>query len=132
MEQLEETKNKIEVLLDWVSNVGKEKEMEGIARENGNMPVERKLTGRDLDDPNGNALDTTDNTSQWSDEETKELDIDQQYERLKVSGSAQLLKHKHPRIKFQRFSDFQRNKIHNIYTSFYRLTIRRSSPSSKT
>lgn len=132
MEQLEETKNKIEVLLDWVSNIGKEKEMEGIARENGNMPVEGKLTGRDLDDPNGNALDTTDNTSRWSDEETKELDIDQQYERLKVSGSAQLLKHKHHRIKFQGFSDFQRNKIHNIYTSFYRLTTRRSSPSSKT
>lgn len=86
VEQLEETKNKIEVLLEWVSNIGKEKEMGGMAKENGNLPVEGKLTGRE-DDPNGNALDTTDNTSQWSGEDTKELDIDQQYEKLKVSRS---------------------------------------------
>ncbi|XP_060781397.1 dystonin isoform X6 [Neoarius graeffei] len=83
VEQLEETKNKIEVLLEWVSNIGKEKEMGGMAKENGNLPVEGKLTGRE-DDPNGNALDTTDNTSQWSGEDTKELDIDQQYEKLKA------------------------------------------------
>ncbi|MCJ8730922.1 hypothetical protein PDJAM_G00189710 [Pangasius djambal] len=83
VEQLEETKNKIEVLLDWVSNIGKEKEMEGTAKENGNMPAEGKITGRE-DDPNGNALDSTDNTSRWSGEDTKELDIDQQYERLKA------------------------------------------------
>ncbi|KAK3573639.1 hypothetical protein QTP86_029971 [Hemibagrus guttatus] len=83
VEQLEETKNKIEVLLDWVSNIGKEKEMEGMAKENGNMPVEGKIKGME-DDPNGNALDATDNTSQWSGEDTKELDIDEQYERLKA------------------------------------------------
>lgn len=92
MEQLEETKNKIEVLLDWVSNIGKEKEMGGMAKENGNMPVEGKITGRE-DDPNGNALDTTDNTSPLSGEDTKELDIDQQYEMLKVSRRVQLLNH---------------------------------------
>ncbi|GAA6101617.1 dystonin-like [Tachysurus ichikawai] len=80
VEQLEETKNKIEVLLDWVSNIGKETEM---AKENGNMPVEGKITGVE-DDPNGNALDATDNTSQWSGEDNKELDMDQQYERLKA------------------------------------------------
>ncbi|XP_047667970.1 dystonin isoform X24 [Tachysurus fulvidraco] len=80
VEQLEETKNKIEVLLDWVSNIGKETEM---AKENGNMPVEGKRTGVE-DDPNGNALDATDNTSQWSGEDNKELDMDQQYERLKA------------------------------------------------
>ncbi|KAI5108559.1 dystonin [Silurus meridionalis] len=87
VEQLEQTKNKIEVLLDWVSNIGKEKEMDGSAKENGNMPVDGKLTGRE-DDPNGNALDTTDNISQWSGEDTKELDIDQQYERLKAHHQA--------------------------------------------
>lgn len=92
MEQLEETKNKIEVLLDWVSNIGKEKEMEGMAKENGNMPVEGKITGRE-DDPNGNALDTTDNIPEWSGEDTEELDIDEQYERLKVSRRVQLLNH---------------------------------------
>lgn len=90
MEQLEETKNKIEDLLDWVSNIGKEKEMEGIAKENGNMPVEGKITGRE-DDPNGNAQDTTDNTSQRPGEDTKELDIDQQYEKLKVSTKSSCL-----------------------------------------
>ncbi|KAG7334350.1 hypothetical protein KOW79_002757 [Hemibagrus wyckioides] len=83
VEQLEETKNKIEVLLDWVSNIGKEKEMGGMAKENGNMPVEGKITGME-DDPNGNALDVTDNTSQWTGEDTKELGIDEQYERLKA------------------------------------------------
>ncbi|KAF4090023.1 hypothetical protein AMELA_G00044950, partial [Ameiurus melas] len=83
VEQLEETKNKIEVLLDWVSNIGKEKEMEGMAKENGNMPVEGEKTGRE-DDPNGNALDTTDITREWSGEDTEELDIDEQYERIKA------------------------------------------------
>lgn len=92
MEQLEETKNKIEVLLDWVSNIGKEKEMGGMAKENGNMPVEEKITGME-DDPNGNALDVTDNTSQWTGEDTKELGIDEQYERLKVSRTIQLIRH---------------------------------------
>lgn len=48
------------------------------------MPIEGKITGRE-DDPNGNALDTTDNTSELLGQDTKELDIDQQYERLKVS-----------------------------------------------
>ncbi|KAM9476477.1 dystonin isoform 13-T13 [Clarias gariepinus] len=79
VEQLEETKNKIEVLLDWVSNIGKE----GMVKENGNIPIKGKMTGQE-DDPNGNAMDTTDNASQWSGGDTKELDIDQQYERLKA------------------------------------------------
>uniref|UniRef100_A0A8C1IVI2 Dystonin n=1 Tax=Cyprinus carpio TaxID=7962 RepID=A0A8C1IVI2_CYPCA len=46
-------KTKIEGLLDWISNVGKEKEMGGIQKE---------IIGEE-DDPNGNALDTTDNTT---------------------------------------------------------------------
>lgn len=106
MEQLEETKNKIEVLLDWVSNIGKETEM---AKENGNMPVEGKITGVE-DDPNGNALDATDNTSQWSGEDNKELDMDQQYERLKVSRIFQLICHVLESSKVC-------NQIHNVKTS---------------
>ncbi|XP_062851947.1 dystonin isoform X3 [Trichomycterus rosablanca] len=93
VEQLEQTKNKIEVLLDWVSNIGKEKEMGGmqkdqLTKENGNVPVEsteKRLVGVE-DDPNGNAVDTTDNSPDWSreSEDRKELDIDQQYERVKA------------------------------------------------
>lgn len=78
--------------MDWVSNIGKEKEMEGMAKENGNMSVDGKISGRE-DDPNGNALNTTENTSQWSGVDTKELDIDQQYERLKVGTRVLLLKY---------------------------------------
>uniref|UniRef100_A0A671KK20 Dystonin n=1 Tax=Sinocyclocheilus anshuiensis TaxID=1608454 RepID=A0A671KK20_9TELE len=70
VEQLEESKTKIEGLLDWISNVGKEKEMGGIqkdqmVKQNGNMPENtsvKRIIGEE-DDPNGNALDTTDNTS---------------------------------------------------------------------
>uniref|UniRef100_A0A672MIY4 Dystonin n=1 Tax=Sinocyclocheilus grahami TaxID=75366 RepID=A0A672MIY4_SINGR len=70
VEQLEESKTKIEGLLDWISNVGKEKEMGGIQKDqmvkrNGNMPENtsvKRIIGEE-DDPNGNALDTTDNTS---------------------------------------------------------------------
>lgn len=115
MEQLEETKNKIEVLLDWVSNIGKGKEMDVMAKDNGNMPVQGKITERE-DDPNGNALDTTDNTSQWSGEDIKELDIDQQYERLKVSRRVQLLNYVLLSSVELNCRDFKklRNKIHNV------------------
>ncbi|TSN48476.1 Dystonin [Bagarius yarrelli] len=82
VEQLEETKNKIEVLLDWVSNIGKDKEVGGISKENGNILVDEKIKERE-DDPNGNALDSTDSTMQTSSEDTKELDINEQYKRLK-------------------------------------------------
>lgn len=93
MEQLEQTKNKIEDLLDWVSNIGKEKEMGGLlkdqTKENGNLPVKGKEKGfaEMEDDSNGNTVDTTDNSPEWSGEceERKELDINQQYERVKVS-----------------------------------------------
>lgn len=94
MEQLEESKNKIEGLLDWISNIGKEKEMGGMqedqmAKQNGNMAVEtpaKKMIVQE-DDPNGNEVDSTDNTPEWStrSDDSKELDLDQQYERVKVS-----------------------------------------------
>uniref|UniRef100_A0A8C1LXB0 Dystonin n=1 Tax=Cyprinus carpio TaxID=7962 RepID=A0A8C1LXB0_CYPCA len=70
VEQLEESKTKIEGLLDWISNIGKEKEMGGIqkdqlVKQNGNMPEYTSMEGiiGEEDDPNGNALDSTDNTS---------------------------------------------------------------------
>ncbi|XP_066534474.1 dystonin [Hoplias malabaricus] len=93
VEQLEESKNKIEGLLDWISNIGKEKEMGGtqkdpIAKQNGNLAVEsltKRVNGEE-DDPNGNELDSTDNSPEWSgeSEDSKKQDLDQQYERVKA------------------------------------------------
>ncbi|XP_073690782.1 dystonin [Garra rufa] len=93
VEQLEESKTKIEGLLDWISNIGKEKEMGGVqkdqmVKQNGNMP-EYTSTERiigDEDDPNGNALDTTDNTSLRSGEKQdgKDLDLDQQFNKVQA------------------------------------------------
>ncbi|KAL6487581.1 hypothetical protein MHYP_G00042070 [Metynnis hypsauchen] len=92
VEQLEESKNKIEGLLDWISNIGKEKEMGGmqkdqVSKQNGNMAVDtqgKRLIGHN-DDPNGNELDSTDNSPEWSgeSEDSRELDLNQQYERVK-------------------------------------------------
>uniref|UniRef100_A0A8C1LZC1 Dystonin n=1 Tax=Cyprinus carpio TaxID=7962 RepID=A0A8C1LZC1_CYPCA len=63
VEQLEESKTKIEGLLDWISNIGKEKEMGGIqkdqlVKQNGNMPEYTSMEGiiGEEDDPNGNLL----------------------------------------------------------------------------
>uniref|UniRef100_A0A671KRR7 Dystonin n=1 Tax=Sinocyclocheilus anshuiensis TaxID=1608454 RepID=A0A671KRR7_9TELE len=93
VEQLEESKTKIEGLLDWISNVGKEKEMGGIqkdqmVKQNGNMPENtsvKRIIGEE-DDPNGNALDTTDNTSLRTGEKQdgKNLDLDQQFNRVQA------------------------------------------------
>uniref|UniRef100_A0A673GHH4 Dystonin n=1 Tax=Sinocyclocheilus rhinocerous TaxID=307959 RepID=A0A673GHH4_9TELE len=83
VEQLEESKTKIEGLLDWISNVGKEKEMGGIqkdqmVKQNGNMPENtsvKRIIGEE-DDPNGNALDTTDNTSLRTGEKQDGINLD--------------------------------------------------------
>ncbi|XDV50937.1 hypothetical protein PO909_019905 [Leuciscus waleckii] len=93
VEQLEESKTKIEGLLDWISNIGKEKEMGGIqkdqtGKQNGNMPEytsEKRIIGEG-DDPNGNALDATDNTSLHTGkkQDGKALDLDQQYDRVQA------------------------------------------------
>uniref|UniRef100_A0A8C2GHF6 Dystonin n=1 Tax=Cyprinus carpio TaxID=7962 RepID=A0A8C2GHF6_CYPCA len=92
VEQLEESKTKIEGLLDWISNIGKEKEMGGIqkdqlVKQNGNMPEYTSMEGiiGEEDDPNGNALDTTDNTSLHAGEKQdgKDLDLDQQFNSVK-------------------------------------------------
>ncbi|XP_073776575.1 dystonin isoform X31 [Danio rerio] len=88
VEQLEESKTKIEGLLGWISNIGKEKEMGGMQKENGNMPefTPMKSIMEEGDDPNGNALDTTDNTGPRSAEKQdgKALDLDQQYNRVQA------------------------------------------------
>ncbi|XP_042591989.1 dystonin isoform X8 [Cyprinus carpio] len=92
VEQLEESKTKIEGLLDWISNIGKEKEMGGIqkdqlVKQNGNMPEYTSMEGiiGEEDDPNGNALDSTDNTSLHAGEKQdgKDLDLDQQFNSVK-------------------------------------------------
>ncbi|XP_051503373.1 dystonin-like [Myxocyprinus asiaticus] len=93
VEQLEESKNKIEGLLDWISNIGKEKEMGGIQKDqmikqNGNLLENtsmKKIIG-EADDPNGNALDSTDNTPLHTAEEqdSKSLDLDKQYDRVQA------------------------------------------------
>ncbi|XP_051506822.1 dystonin-like [Myxocyprinus asiaticus] len=91
VEQLEKSKNKIEGLLDWISNVGKEKEMGEIQKDqtikqNGNLPENTSVKRiiREGDDPNGNALDSTDSTPLHTAEEqdSKSLDLDQQYDRI--------------------------------------------------
>ncbi|XP_056116142.1 dystonin isoform X4 [Rhinichthys klamathensis goyatoka] len=93
VEQLEESKTKIEGLLGWISNIGKEKEMGGIqkdqtGKQNGNMPEYtsvKRIIGEG-DDPNGNALDATDNTSLHTGkkQDGKALDLDQQYDRVQA------------------------------------------------
>ena len=88
MEQLEESKTKIEGLLDWISNVGKEKgdgdstQKEQTGTENGNLPMETTA-----DDANGNALDTTDNQSIISNKgkDSSSSDLDKQSDRVKVN-----------------------------------------------
>ncbi|XP_067278514.1 dystonin isoform X3 [Pseudorasbora parva] len=92
VEQLEESKTKIEGLLDWISNIGKEKEMGGIQKDqtgkhNRNMPEypTMKRIIEEGEDPNGNALDATDNTSHTGKKQDgKTLDLDQQYDRVQA------------------------------------------------
>ncbi|KAM9365281.1 dystonin [Pholidichthys leucotaenia] len=93
VEQLEESKSKIEGLLGWISNIGNENksgvdQTDHISQENGNLPEEtsaERLTGED-DDANGNALQTTENDSgrETSDKSDASLDLDKQYDRLKA------------------------------------------------
>ncbi|XP_036402094.1 LOW QUALITY PROTEIN: dystonin [Megalops cyprinoides] len=91
VEQLEESKNKIEGLLDWISNIGKDKEKERnhkdpIARQNGNLPLEnssRNILGEE-DDANGNTLQESVTTVDGKAKDTHELDLDEQYDRVKA------------------------------------------------
>ncbi|XP_062375938.1 dystonin [Sardina pilchardus] len=87
VEQLEESKTKIEGLLDWISHVGKEKgagdsaQKEQTGTENGNLPMETAV-----DDPNGNAVDTTDGLPIISskDKDSDSSDLDGQFDKVKA------------------------------------------------
>lgn len=93
VERLEESKNKIEGLLDWISNIGNENESrpdqtDQISKENGNLPDETSaqgLIGED-DDANGNTLQTTEKDSgrETGGKSDGSLDLDEQYDRVKV------------------------------------------------
>lgn len=68
---------------------GIQKDQKG--KQNGNMPEEtsmKRIIGEG-DDPNGNALDATDNTSVLTGkkQDAKALDLEQQYDRVQVSSS---------------------------------------------
>ncbi|XP_072533687.1 dystonin isoform X13 [Salminus brasiliensis] len=91
VEQLEESKNKIEGLLHWISNIGTEKEMGGtqkdpLAKQNGNIETPAKRVMGQEDDPNGNELNSTDIIPKWpgESEDSKELDLEQQFEKVKA------------------------------------------------
>ncbi|XP_032397346.1 dystonin isoform X24 [Etheostoma spectabile] len=93
VERLEESKNKIEGLLDWISNIGNENERrldqtDHISKENGNLPKETSATGLigEDDDANGNALQTTEKDfgTETSGKNDCSLDLDKQYDRVKA------------------------------------------------
>ncbi|XP_074531266.1 dystonin isoform X11 [Halichoeres trimaculatus] len=95
VERLEESKNKIEGLLDWISNIGNENEngldqTDHVSKENGNLPEEtsaQELMGDD-EDANGNALQTPDSERDFdretSSKDDASLDLDKQYDRVKA------------------------------------------------
>lgn len=94
MERLEESKNKIEGLLDWISNIGNENrggldQTDHISKENGNLPAVTSAEGLirlEDDDANGNALQTTgkDFGRDTGGKQDACLDLDKQYDRVKV------------------------------------------------
>lgn len=94
VERLEESKNKIEGLLDWISNIGNENrggldQTDHISKENGNLPAVTSAEGLirlEDDDANGNALQTPgkDFGRDTSGKQDACLDLDKQYDRVKV------------------------------------------------
>ncbi|KAG7511563.1 dystonin isoform X3 [Solea senegalensis] len=93
VERLEESKNKIEGLLDWISNIGSEKESgldqsDPLSNENGNLPEQTSTKGLigENDDANGNALETTENDSGRETRGSKDasMDLNKQYDRVKA------------------------------------------------
>ncbi|XP_069036165.1 dystonin isoform X10 [Lepisosteus oculatus] len=93
-EQLEESKNKIEGLLVWLSNIGKDKEKQEnlkdqVAKQNGNLPLEPsdELVMGEEDEANGNLLQTQGDELSVVDgreKDTTGLDLDRQYDRVKA------------------------------------------------
>ncbi|XP_054886088.1 dystonin isoform X6 [Poeciliopsis prolifica] len=92
VERLEESKSKIEGLLDWISNIGNENmrsldQTDHISKENGNLPEETSAKGLiEDDDANGNALQTSEKDfgSDSKEENAASLDLDKQYDRVKA------------------------------------------------
>uniref|UniRef100_A0A3P9QG57 Dystonin n=1 Tax=Poecilia reticulata TaxID=8081 RepID=A0A3P9QG57_POERE len=91
VERLEESKSKIEGLLDWISNIGNENmrslnQTDHISKENGNLPEETSAKGLiEDDDANGNALQTSEKDfGSDSKENAASLDLDKQYDRVKA------------------------------------------------
>ncbi|KAM8858982.1 dystonin isoform 4-T4 [Spinachia spinachia] len=93
VERLEESKNKIEGLLDWISNIGNENksgldQTDHISKENGNLPEETSATGLigADDDANGNALRAAENDfgRETSGKNDASLQLDKQYDRVKA------------------------------------------------
>ncbi|XP_070833540.1 dystonin [Chaetodon trifascialis] len=93
VERLEESKNKIEGLLDWISNIGNENESsldqtDHTSKENGNLPDETSAKGliAEDDDANGNTLQTTEKDfgRETSGKNDASLDLDRQYDMVKA------------------------------------------------
>ncbi|XP_056291885.1 dystonin isoform X5 [Pseudoliparis swirei] len=93
VERLEESKNKIEGLLDWISNIGNENESgldqtDHISKDNGNLPEETSATGLigADDDANGNALRATGNDfgRETSEKNDASQQLDKQHHRVKA------------------------------------------------
>ncbi|XP_032409209.1 dystonin isoform X2 [Xiphophorus hellerii] len=92
VERLEESKSKIEGLLDWISNIGNENmrsldQMDHISKANGNLPEDTSAKGLiENDDANGNALQTSEKDfgSDSKEENAASLDLDKQYDRVKA------------------------------------------------
>lgn len=94
VERLEESKNKIEGLLEWISNIENENkssldETDHKSKENGNLPEETSAKGlmEEADSANGNVLQTTENDfgRETSGKNDASEDLDKQYDRIKVS-----------------------------------------------
>ncbi|XP_019725977.1 dystonin isoform X16 [Hippocampus comes] len=89
VERLEESKNKIEGLLQWISNIGDKNERtidetDLISKENGNLPEETldKLRKGEKGDANGNTLHRSE--SGFDGQSDACVDVDKQYERVKA------------------------------------------------
>ncbi|XP_048863754.1 dystonin isoform X8 [Brienomyrus brachyistius] len=80
VEQLQESKTKIEGLLDWISNIGKDKEKNEIGTQNGNPLLEMETnTLSSEDDANGNI-----SMVDGGEENSHEMDLDKQLDRVKA------------------------------------------------
>ncbi|XP_053730816.1 dystonin isoform X6 [Synchiropus splendidus] len=82
VEQLEESKNKIEGLLSWISNIGNEnvEQIHHTTKENGKSEMEDNIV---VDDANGNCFPASEETETDGKMELP-ISLDKQYERVKA------------------------------------------------